>query len=556
MYIEIGNFLNQRLKQAGISHIFGVPGDFNLAYLEQIEADTELQFIGTCNELNGAYAADGYARIQNLSVMVTTYGVGDLSAINGIAGAYSEHVPVVHISGIPPLHAVKTGAQLHHTLLDGNYDHIMNCMKPFTVAQTRLTPENAAYEIDRVLQACLTYKRPIHIQLPSDITHIKIQTPTHPFQYKPYVTEPSYLNTVVHKLKDKLASAQKPTLLIDHLAQKFGFANIIQSISEQYKIPLVSLGTAKNIINEAAPNYLGVYSGASSPTDIKNAVEQSDCLLCIGTQFADVNTAIFSQNIPYQNTILIQPYDVKLNHEYYEGIEATTLLKHIFNIHEQPLENINSEKQAPTHKNSKEPLSNATLWPQISSFLRDGDIVLGEAGCSSSGLNGISLPFKAKYISQPIWGSIGYTLPALVGTLFAQPQARHILFIGDGSLQLTAQEISTIVRYKLKPIIFILNNGGYTIERKILGAEAKYNDIHNWRYTELAHVFYGEAQTFHVETLKELHQTLSTLDTPNQLTLIELKLPKLDAPESLNKFGPIVAQYDYGQHTMSQIKKD
>ena len=107
MFIEIGDFLNLRLKQMGIQHLFGVPGDFNLSYLEQVEADPQLEFIGNCNELNAAYAADGYARINGFSALATTYGVGDLSAINGIAGAYAENVPLIHISGIPPLHAVQ-----------------------------------------------------------------------------------------------------------------------------------------------------------------------------------------------------------------------------------------------------------------------------------------------------------------------------------------------------------------------------------------------------------------------------------------------------------------
>lgn len=94
-------------KTNGYPTSFGVPGDFNLSYLEQVEADPQLEFIGNCNELNAAYAADGYARINGFSALATTYGVGDLSAINGIAGAYAENVPLIHISGIPPLHAVQ-----------------------------------------------------------------------------------------------------------------------------------------------------------------------------------------------------------------------------------------------------------------------------------------------------------------------------------------------------------------------------------------------------------------------------------------------------------------
>jgi indolepyruvate decarboxylase len=103
----VGRFLIRRLKEAGISHLFGVPGDFNLEFLEQVEADKELVWVGCCNELNASYAADGYARTAGISVLMTTYGVGELSALCGIAGAYAEHLPVVAMSGAPPLGTIS-----------------------------------------------------------------------------------------------------------------------------------------------------------------------------------------------------------------------------------------------------------------------------------------------------------------------------------------------------------------------------------------------------------------------------------------------------------------
>ena len=132
------------------------------------------------------------------------------------------------------------------------------------------------------------------------------------------------------------------------------------------------------------------------------------------------------------------------------------------------------------------------LWNYISGFLKEDDVIIGEVGTSNSALSGIKLPATAKYIAQPLWGSIGYTLPALLGSLLAAPERRQILFIGDGSFQLTVQELSTIIRHGLKPIIFLLNNGGYTIERLIMGENAAYNDVQNWKYTEIPAVFNGK----------------------------------------------------------------
>jgi len=113
--ITIGDYLLARLKELGITHLHGVPGDFNLAFLEQVVACEGLRWVGCCNELNAAYAADGYARIKGVGALLLTYGVGDLSALNGIAGANAEHVPVVCISGVPPLNAILRREVLHHT---------------------------------------------------------------------------------------------------------------------------------------------------------------------------------------------------------------------------------------------------------------------------------------------------------------------------------------------------------------------------------------------------------------------------------------------------------
>lgn len=141
MKITIGSFILQQLHALNVDRIYGVPGDYNLSLLELLESDDRLAFIGNCNELNASYAADGYARMKGAGALIVTYGVGDLAALSGIAGAYAESSPVVCIAGTPPLHAMKNHQLLHHTLGDGNFDNVMNCFKQFTVAQALITPE-------------------------------------------------------------------------------------------------------------------------------------------------------------------------------------------------------------------------------------------------------------------------------------------------------------------------------------------------------------------------------------------------------------------------------
>ncbi|KHF78882.1 Pyruvate decarboxylase [Acinetobacter sp. neg1] len=560
MFIEIGDFLNLRLKQMGILYLFGVPGDFNLSYLEQVEADSQLEFIGNCNELNAAYAADGYARINGFAALTTTYGVGDLSAINGIAGAYAENVPVVHISGIPPLHVVQKGTLVHHTLVDGNYDNIMNCMKEFTVAQTRLTPANAAFEIDRVLRQCFLDHRPVHIQLPSDITHVKIEVTDRPLDLSYPAVEPELLQSAVAKLCEVIGSAKNPALLIDNEASVFGVTSLLNDLSQKCSIPFASMLTAKNIMDEDSPRYVGTYVGGASQPNVRSTIEQSDCLIGVGVRFSDVGTGVFTHQIATENYIEIKPYALTIFGQDYPGIEIGQLLVEL-NKKVAPRKLIKPilEKQQPQVIDvpEQQKLSQDILWNAVADFLKEDDVIIGEVGTSNSALAGLKLPATAKYIAQPLWGSIGYTLPALLGSLLAAPERRQILFIGDGSFQLTVQELSTIIRHGLKPIIFLLNNGGYTIERLIMGENAAYNDIQNWHYTEIPGVFNGKHQykSCVVETAGQLKQTLDTMHQFDGLTFIELKLPAMDAPLSLKKFASVIARFDYGDRGYEILKQ-
>lgn len=563
MFIEIGCYLNQRLAELGVQHLFGVPGDFNLSYLEQVEADAKLAFIGNCNELNAAYAADGYARINGFGALLTTYGVGDLSAINGVAGAYAEKVPVVVISGIPPLHAVEQGALLHHTLVDGNYQNILNCMKEFSVAQTRITPANAAAEIDRVLRQCWIERRPVYIQLPSDITHVKIDVDGRTLDLSKPKSDPEVLAHVVQLLSEQISQAKNPALLIDHDAHTFQVTTLLGQLAEKCGIPYACLNTTKNTMDESSPLYAGVYVGAVGPAATRKLIEQSDCLIGIGVRFSDVGSAYFTHRINTDHYIEIKQYDVTIDQENYPGIEIQELLSNLLDqvvvrkVSKPTLAAPLAESTpVPAEEELKRPLTHLQLWQEVGQFLRDDDVIIGEVGTSNSALSSMRLPKQARYISQPLWGSIGYTLPALLGSMVAAPKRRHVLFIGDGSIQLTMQELSTIIREDLKPIIFILNNGGYTIERLILGENAKYNDVQNWKYTEMVKVFNGQGQydTFMVENLAELKDTLAQLSEYPNLAVVELKLAAMDAPSNLTKFADLVARYDYGDMTYQKLK--
>ncbi|WP_241575334.1 alpha-keto acid decarboxylase family protein [Rosenbergiella nectarea] len=551
MQMPLGQFLLRRLHEVGIDHLFGVPGDFNLSFLEQTLQPSPIRFINNCNELNAAYAADGYARSNGLGAFVTTWGVGDLSALNGLAGAYAENIPVVHISGLPPLHAVNERALLHHTLVDGDYDNIGRCVAEFTVAQTRLTPANAVIEIDRLLQCCWLERRPVHLQLPSDITHLMIEVPTKPLCLMEPASDPLQVERVISRLQAQWRPENSPVFLLDNDAVRFGVIDVIRTIAEKMAIPYAVLPSAKGIMDEDSALYLGVYAGQASLPTVSHAIHHSDCVIGVGLRLTDCNTGLFSQLIDNSRLISLRRFDVAIKGAQFPGVMLKELLTKLAEqVTDREARPLPPRPSLPLSTEAQTTFSQAYFWQAIQAFIQPEDIILGEAGTAHSGASGLRLPAGARYYSQIIWGSIGFTLPALLGSQIAQPDQRHLLFIGDGSLQLTVQELSTLLQQRLTPIIFLINNRGYTIERLILGESSAYNDVNEWDYAKLPSVLDkgNHALSFIVDDIPSLHQALQAAENPNRdkAIFIEIRFAPLDAPPQLAHFAKRFADYDYG----------
>jgi indolepyruvate decarboxylase len=552
--LSIGEYLLARLSECGIDILFGVPGDFNLGLLEQVVATPNLQWVGNCNELNAAYAADGYARVKGAGSFIVTYGVGDLSALNGIAGSFAEHVPVICISGIPPMHALRLRSRLHHTSGTGNFEDVFNCLAQFTAAQARLTPTNAATEIDRVITTAMREKLPVYVQIPSDITHIEINAPMDPLDWS-VSGDSERTRSVIQQIAARIDRAERPAILVDADAQRFGLGTLIRELGESAGIPFATMSSGRSILDEQHPLYRGIYVGSVSAPATVAAIENSDCLLAVAVRFFDSTTSMFSQILVEKRMVVIDPFSVSLDEQTVEGVEATEILQGLVNLYRERPGNREWQHPAriePSHNQdntqaSDAPLTHETLWPLIADFLAPGDLMLAENGTAQPGIASIRLPGKTHFISQSIWASIGYTLPAMLGCMLARTEGRHLLFIGDGSLQMTVQEISTLLNKGLKPIIFVLNNGGYTIERVILGAASSYNDIAPWTYTALPAAFCQDRAicTWSVRTIADLQRALQASVQPDALTLIELHLDSMDAPPSLKSMGRRVAEYDY-----------
>ncbi|HDR5105768.1 TPA: alpha-keto acid decarboxylase family protein, partial [Bacillus anthracis] len=461
----VSTYLLDRLSELGIEHIFGIPGDYNLAFLDYVLAHKNLEWIGNCNELNAAYAADGYARIKGIAALITTFGVGELSAINGIAGSYAENVPVIKITGTPPTTVMENGELVHHTLGDGKFNHFSKMYREITIAQTNLTPEHAVEEIDRVLRACWNEKRPVHINLPIDVYNKPINRPAEPILHKPILSNKETLDKMLLHAISKINSAKKPIILADFEVDRFHAKEYLYQFVEKTGFPIATLSMGKGIFPEKHPQFIGVYVGDVSPPYLRKRIDESDCIISIGVKLTDTITGGFTQGFTKEQVIEIHPYTVKITDKKYGPVVMKDVLQQLSDVIEHRNEEtldikpFISESLSMTEEfNPKAHMvTQKRFWQQIYHFLQENDVLLAEQGTPFFGSAAIPLPNNTTYVAQPLWGSIGYTLPALLGTQLANLSRRNILIIGDGSFQLIVQELSTILRQNLNPIIFLIN---------------------------------------------------------------------------------------------------
>jgi indolepyruvate decarboxylase len=545
---SIGNFLLRRVQEAGIRHIFGVPGDYNLELLQQLQDAGALKWVGTCNELNASYAADGYARLNGLGALTVTNGVGPLSAINGVGGSYSEHVPVICIAGSIPLRSIDRGLGMHHTMADGSWDHFLNAYAHVTAAHARLTPRNAATEIDRLILTAWQEKLPVYMELPSDIAYLDIEVPADPLVLAEPSSDPERLRSCIAAIAERLSAATSAAILVDADADRFGVASELMELAEKTQAPVAVINAAKAVIDETFPHYVGVYNGAASEPHTREAIETSDCLLAIGYRPIEVTTGDFSASLP-ANTIHARPYSVDVGDDNYQAVTLKEVLKGVTGAvapsPNRPPRQAAAAVAAGAHADGSAKVTQAAYWQAMQEYLREGDVLFVDNGTAFT-LLGLRLPPKCSFVGSINWGSIGYSVGALLGALTAAPERRHILFVGDGSFQVSAQELSTILRHDHKPVIFLINNGGYTIERGYLGKDETYNDIANWAYADLPKVFRRDttARSFVVKTIGDLQDALSA---PNDTMIFVESI--MDAHDAL---GPVInssnkgAELDYG----------
>ncbi|VUC23651.1 unnamed protein product [Clonostachys rosea] len=546
--VKVVQYLYRRLHELGVRSVHGLPGDYNLVALDYLP-ECGLKWVGSVNELNSAYAADGYARVKGIAALITTFGVGELSAINGVAGAYSEMIPVVHIVGCPSTISQRNGMLLHHTLGNGNFEIFANMNTEISCAVAKLNrPSEIADQIDYALRECWIKSRPVYITLPTDMVNVEIEGARleTPIDLSEPKNDPEKEDYVVDVVLKYLRAAKHPVILVDACAIRHRVVEETLALIQKTGLPTFVTPMGKGAIDETLPNYGGVYAGVGShPPKVRDIVESSDLVLSIGALKSDFNTAGFSYRTSQLNSIELHSDHCVARYSHYPGVRMRGVLRKLTStikvdeLSAQPSPSVDNEVKK--NLDSSPTITQAWFWPRVGEFLQKGDIVVTETGTANFGIWDTKFPPDVTALSQVLWGSIGWSVGSCQGAALAAKDAgvnrRTILFVGDGSFQLTVQEVSTMLRHGLNPIIFVICNDGFTIERFIHGMEAEYNDIVAWDYKGVVDVFggQGKSRTFTIKTKDELNNLLTDdeFNAAKTLQFVELYMPKEDAPRAL-----------------------
>jgi TPP-dependent 2-oxoacid decarboxylase len=527
-----------------------VPGDYTLGLLDHVIAHERVSWVGTTNELNAGYAADGYGRARGMGALLTTFGVGELSAINAITGSFAEHVPVIHVVGSPASGTQAAQRIVHHSLGDGVFTHFLEMHAPITCARAALTPENAVAEIDRVLTVVRDERLPGYLLLPADVGESPAAEAREPLSDARRLTDPEALQAFAQAAARLLAEAGDPgqiSVLGGLMAHRIGAAPALRRLLAAGQLTHATSLWGKSLVDESNDRYVGIYAGAASDPAVRAAIEDCAALIIAGVQFTDLNSGFFSQKIERRRTIELAPAIASVGAAQFAPVAMADALERLTEIVTglTPGVAITAPETAkpqtpPAVSAADESLSQTELWSAVARFLTPGDIVVADQGTSFYGMGNQRLPEGVLFLGQPLWASIGYSLPALLGACIGHPERHGVLLVGDGAAQMTVQELSTLAREQISATVILVDNDGYTVERAIHGPQERYNDIARWDWGALMTALAPgkpDVLTRRAVTVGELAGALADARGVRRLTLIEAVVPRMDVPPLLSQIA-------------------
>jgi indolepyruvate decarboxylase len=537
----VGQYLVDRLHQLGLEHLFSIAGDYSIEWVNSYVLPSKIQVIEEVNELNAGYAADGYARLQGIGALCVTYSAGALCAVNAIAGAYVEKVPVVLINGAPSIAKTltyeQTGFSAHHFISGRETD--LQVFEYITVAAARVdNPDLAPMLIDYALTQCITERRPVYIELLEDMVDLKCEPPKGKLTAARILSDSAGLEQSIAKISEELEKAANPLIWVGVEIDRLGLQAKAESLIQQLNIPYVTELLSKAVLSEDDALFAGVFDGQASSAVVKDLARDSDFVLALGVWLTDINSLGWNPDFDKTafvslNTVKYGTYfspEVSLEH-LIDGLLAKNIARKAGNVPQAP------SYEAPSVRLTDE-ITYQGFYDFIQKYIDRNTIVGCDASMNYFGSLLLRVPSPGGFVIQSSYSAIGYSAPAATGICLAKKDDQRVMvFSGDGGFQMTAQCLSTQTRFNLNPIIFVINNGVYGVEQWLADSTVFYGDkpfykscdLHPWNYSKLSEVF--GCQGWKVGTYGELEDAMtSALANLSSPSIIQVPVPSKSIP--------------------------
>jgi indolepyruvate decarboxylase len=540
----VGQYLLDRLHQLGLEHLFSIAGDYSIEWLNRYVTPSGVQLIEEVNELNAGFAADGYARLKGIGALCVTYSAGALSAVNALAGAYVEKVPIVLINGTPSIKRTlafeQTGFSSHHFISGRETD--LQSFEHITAATARIdNPDLAPTLIDYALTQCITQKRPIYIELLEDMVDLSCEPPKGVLRPARIMSDQANLEQSIAQINKRLEGATNPLVWVGVEVDRFGLHEVALSLIHQLNIPFVSELLSKSILPEDDPLFAGVLDGQASSPAVKDLVQDSDFILALGVWLTDLNSLGWNPDL--DKTAFVSLDSVKFGTFFSPQVALAHLIDGLLanQITRKVVNRPHGTAYGVAHVDSSDDeITYQGFYDYIPEYIDDSTIIGSDASLNYFGSLLLKVPTAGGFIAQSSYSAIGYIGPAATGICLAKRDDQRVMvFSGDGGFQMSAQCLSTQTRFGLNPIIFVINNGVYGVEQWLADASVFASDkpfynscvLHPWDYSKLAEVF--GCQGWKVRKYGELrHAMAGALANEDSPSLIEVVVASKSIPNN------------------------
>lgn len=533
--MNLSHTLLDALRQHGAREMFGIPGDFILAFFQEaVEADI-LPLYTLSHEPAVGFAADASARFNTrLGVAAVTYGAGALNMVNAVAASYAEKVPLVVISGAPGAGERRNGYLLHHQAR--TLDSQLAIFREITCDQVVLDDaERAPADIARVLRSCLEQSRPVYIELPRDMVH----APCGPaISCAPTRTDPEALQACVLELLERLRRARAPVLMVGVEIRRHRIEEKVARLARLLKLPVVTTFMGRGLLSGCDAPLLGTYLGVAGPAAVTRAVEDSDALLMLGAIISDTNFGVSERSIDLRKAILALDGEVVMGYHVYPriGIEdlVDALLEHAAPVMPAALPMVLPEPPAYPRALVADdgPVSPDDIARAVNDMMAVHGLLPIAADIGDCLFTALDMENTA-LVAPGYYATMGYGVPAGMG-LQAGGGRRPLILVGDGAFQMTGWELGNCQRYGWDPIVIVFNNCSWEMLRAF-APKATFTDLSDWHFADLAPSLGG--QGYRVSTRRELRDALETaLQTRGKFQLIEAMIPRGVQSETLARF--------------------